>query len=112
MTLIRTQDDGYVSRSNPLPITSLGSSMLVTGIVNVTTSGTRVQLPDIPCREITLIAKTGTTGVIYVGDANTSSLSYGIDLSERDSYTFAVSNANMLYIDASVSGEGVSYVAL
>lgn len=111
MTLIRTSN-GNVGSSNPLPTLQAGSSMISTGLISVPTSGTRVQLPNIPCCEITIIAKSGNSGIIYVGGSATSSTNYGIDLSAHDSYTFAVSNANMIYIDASVSGEGVSYVAL
>ena len=81
-------------------------------MLNVTTAGERVRLPDIPCREVTIIAKRTTTGYIYVGDSLVSNLRYGVELSAKEAFTFAVANANQVWIDASVSGEGISYVAI
>jgi len=89
-----------------------GSAINSCGIVNVTTAGTRVQLPNIPCREVTIIAKRLTTGYIYAGNNAVSAASYGVELAAKESFTFAVANANQVYIDASVSGEGISYVAI
>ena len=89
-----------------------GSSIAVANVQNVTTAGTRVQLSSVACREITIIAKRANTGYIYVGGATVSSTVYGADLAALDSITLPVSNANEIYIDASVSGEGISYVAV
>lgn len=92
--------------------TLTGSSLLEANTVNVTLAGTRQQLPNKPCREVTIIAKRGNTGFIYVGKNNVSSTVYGASLAELDSITLDISNTNEVYIDASVSGEGVSYVAI
>ena len=92
--------------------TVVGSLANVSNVLNVTTAGVRVQLPDIPCREVTLIAKRTVTGYIYVGDSLVSNLRYGVELSAKEAFTFAVANANQIWIDASVSGEGISYVAI
>jgi len=81
-------------------------------LADVTTAGTRVQLPNIPCREVTVIAKDTNTGVIYVGGSDVASTKYGVKLKADGSFTFPVANVNQIYIDASVSGEGVSYVAI
>jgi len=89
-----------------------GSSTISGAVVNVTTAGSRVQLPDIDCREVTVIAKRTNTGSIYVGGVNVSSSIYGAELRPRDSITLSLSNANMIYIDAAVNGEGISYVAI
>lgn len=90
-----------------------GSTVPITGAVqNVTTAGTRVQLPNIPCSEITIIAKRTNSGYVYAGGSDVSSIVYGVELSAKESYTFAVANANQIYIDTSVSGEGISYVAI
>lgn len=88
------------------------SSTLKGALQTVTTAGTRVQLPNYPCREVTLIAKKGNTGSIYVGGNDVSSTVFGAELTAKDSVTLAVSNTNLIYIDASVSGEGISYVAI
>ncbi|MCM3763436.1 hypothetical protein [Neobacillus niacini] len=89
-----------------------GSNVLQGKLKNVVTAGTRVRLDDIPCREVTVIARKGNTGSIYVGGADVSSSVFGVELAAKDSFTFIVNNANLIYIDASVSGEGVSYVAV
>jgi len=89
-----------------------GSTVAEAKVVNVTLAGTRQQLDDKACREVTIIAKRGNTGYIYVGKSNVSSTVYGVELSELDSVTLEVSNTNEIYIDASVSGEGISYVAI
>ena len=90
-----------------------GSIVAITGIIqNVTTAGTRVQLPSVSCREVTIIAKRINSGYIYAGGSNVSSTVYGVELSAKESYTFAVANVNQIWIDASVSGEGISYVAI
>jgi len=82
-------------------------------LANVTTVGTRVQLPSFACREVTITAKRTNTGYIYASPDNlVSSAVYGIELSAKDSFTFTVANTNQIWIDASVSGEGISYVAL
>lgn len=89
-----------------------GSKVAEAKVVNVTLAGTRQQLDDKPCHEVTIIAKRGNTGYIYVGKSTVSSTVYGAELGELDSITLAVSNTNEIYIDASVSGEGISYVAI
>lgn len=90
---------------------ALGNS-LKGAIQNVTTAGTRIQLPAYSCKEITIIAKKGNTGSIFVGGSDVSSTVYGAELEKKESVTISVSNANLIYIDSSVSGEGVSYVAI
>ena len=89
-----------------------GSNLAEAKVVNVTLPGTRQQLDDKPCHEVTIIAKRGNTGYIYVGKSTVSSTVYGAELGELDSITLEVSNTNEIYIDASVSGEGISYVAI
>lgn len=89
-----------------------GSLTNICGLLNVTTAGTRIQLPNISCREVTIIAKRSNTGYIYAGNNLVSSTNYGVELAIKESFTFAVSNANLIYIDSSVSGEGISYVAI
>lgn len=101
-----------VSPENALPVQLTGSNLEVAAVVNVAFAGTRQQLPDKACREVTIIAKRGNTGYIYVGKGDVSSTVFGAELGELDSITLAVSNTNQIYIDASVSGEGISYVAI
>lgn len=91
---------------------SVGSNQLIGAIQKVTTSGTHIQLPSNPCREVTLIGLPSNTGLIYVGGNNVSSSVYGATLSAKDSITLAVNNTNLIWIDSSVNGEGISYVAI
>lgn len=93
-------------------IVPVGSQSISGKVQNVTAAGTRVQLANIPCREVTIIAKKANTGSIFVGGNDVSKTVYGVELAANESFTFNVENANILYIDALVSGEGVSYVAL
>lgn len=78
----------------------------------VVSAGVRVNLPNYPCREVTLIGLSSNTGSIYVGGNDVSSSVFGVELSAKDSITLAVNNTNLIWIDASVNGEGVSYVAI
>lgn len=95
-----------------IPSREQGSESITANIATVTTAGTAVQLPNIPCRKIVIIGLRGNTGYIYVGGSNVTSSVYGVDLGARDSITIEVSNANLLYINSTVNGEGVSYIAI
>lgn len=95
-----------------LNTTLSGSNLKEATTVNVLVAGTRVQLPDLVCSQVMIIAKRGNTGYIYVGGDDVSATVYGADLGELDCVVLPVSNTNEIYIDASVSGEGISYVAI
>jgi hypothetical protein len=81
-------------------------------VKDVTTAGTAVRLDDLPSTEVTVIAKKSNTGSIYVGGSDVSSTVYGVELLANESFTFNISNANAIYINSSVNGEGVSYVTI
>ncbi|MEI2341607.1 hypothetical protein [Priestia megaterium] len=104
--------DAAADSYKPLGDPRAGSSILSGKVKNVTTAGTAAALDDIACREVTVIAKKGNTGSIYVGGSDVSATTFGVELKANEAFTFAVSNAKLIYINASVSGEGVSYVAL
>jgi len=105
--------DADVDSDNPVPAELVGSNTIKGAVKNVTTAGTREQLhADYDCREVTIIAKRANTGYIYVGGSDVSSSVYGAELAGKDSITIIVNNLNLIYIDSSVSGEGVSYVAV
>ena len=93
-------------------VSIVGSLANVGNVLAVTTAGTRVQLPNIPCREVTVIARRLNTGYIYAGDVNVSATVFGVELAVKESFTFAVANANQVWIDSSISGGGISYVAI
>ncbi|MEH6941528.1 hypothetical protein [Bacillus sp. JJ722] len=118
MAYLNKDGDVYTSArqdADSKPITDVhvkGASKFTGNVAKVTTSGARVKLPANPCREVTIIALKGNTGSIYVGGANVSSTVFGVELLENESITIAVNNTDLIYIDASVNGEGVSYVAV
>jgi hypothetical protein len=95
-----------------LKVTDVGSQSITANVLNVTTAGTRVQLPTVVCKEVTIIAKKANTGQIYLGGSTVSSTVYGLLMDAKDSITLKVANANMLWIDASANGEGISYIIL
>lgn len=97
-----------------------------TGIQTVTTSGTRVQLtaasptPPASCISLTVQAKSSNTGTIYVGGSNVSASSkIGVALVNgatpaaaayfSPSSTTALYSTGAVWLDATVSGDGVSY---
>jgi len=91
----------------------VGSLVNVQGSKNVTVAGERVQLHvDQACREVLIKAKRINTGYIYVGTNEVSNTAFGIDLSANESITLQVANLNQIYLDSSVSGEGVTFIAL
>lgn len=94
------------------PIMNSGSSQLKGAVQLVTTAGTRVQLPDYPCRTITIVAKRSNTGSVFIGGSDVSSSVYGIELHASETFDIDLSNTNLLWIDSSVNGEGISYVAI
>ena len=99
--------------SNPGSIKLTGSITGKGALATVTTAGTRVQLPSFACRIVTVIAKLNNAGSIYASPDNlVSATNYGVELKAGSSYDFEVANTNQIYIDASVDGEGISYVAL
>lgn len=110
MGIIRTNDGVGVSEAHPLPTALTGSENIGHGEATVTTAGNRVQLPDVACSEVTITAKRGNTGYIYAGGAAVSSTSYGKELDATESLTLRVANLDQIWLDASVNGEGVTYL--
>ncbi len=94
------------------PVELKGSNALKGALATVATAGTRVRLPDYPCREVTIIARRLNTGSVFVGGADVSANVFGAELRANDSLTLTVSNTNLVYIDAAVAGEGISHVAI
>jgi len=90
------------------------------GQTTVTTAGTRARLAtgqNTSVLSVTIKALSTNTGIVYVGDHTVSS-SVGFELNARDTVTLETSdsdhaiNLTNIYLDASVSGEGVSFIYL
>lgn len=83
------------------------------GVVTVATAGKSVPLStDRKCQKVTITAKRGNTGYVYVGSNKVSSTSYGYELAARESIIIEISNLNLIYIDAQNNGEGVYFSAI
>ncbi|MCL6455064.1 MAG: hypothetical protein K6T78_15765 [Alicyclobacillus sp.] len=96
----------------PDQVSLTGSNAINAGVVTATSANTATQLPNVSCREVTVIGLKGNTGQIYVGGSNVSTSTYGAELDPKDSITIAVNNANLVWFVATVAGEGISYVAV
>lgn len=83
------------------------------GVTTVTIAGTDVALAvSTPCVKIDIQAQTDNTGFIAVGGQGvdaTEATGTGIELEAGDVYSLEIDNLADIYIDATVSGEGVRY---
>ena len=90
----------------------LGANGVSGGTRTVTTAGTAVQLSvaSVPCKRVFIQALSANTGVIAVGGSGVLAASMnGQYFYATQGDWFEVSNLNLIYIDASVNGEGVGY---
>jgi len=83
------------------------------GLKVVSSAGTDVVLGgDVDCKKIDIQSQTDNTGLIAVGftgvDA-TEATGTGVILYAGDTYSLEITNLNLIYIDSTVSGEGVRY---
>jgi hypothetical protein len=93
------------------------ASTIHDGSATVTTAGTAAPLiaAPTPCISVAICAKTTNTGVIAVGGSTvvaSSSTRRGIPLSPGDSVSLDIADVSQIYIDATVSGDGVTYTYL
>lgn len=98
-----------VSTTDPMPVAAAPSTSLNSNVTTVTTAGTRVQTASNACKSVTVKAKLANTGIIYVGGSGVTSAN-GFQLAAGDTVSFDISNTNLIYIDSSVNGEGISFV--
>ena len=86
------------------------------GQKNVTTAGTAVQLPDVKVPDgcqLTIIAKPGNAGLIYLGYSKAAAESTTGRFDALDAgiaHSLKITNANLVWIDAANNGEGISYI--
>lgn len=80
------------------------------GSKTVATSGVAEALGNEACYRVHVRANTDNSGIIVFGDNTvTASPVNGAYLEAGESITLNIENINLVYIDASVSGEGVSF---
>ena len=84
------------------------------GQKTVTTAGTEVQLvaSSTVCSSVTIKAIYNNTGYIAVGSNSSVTMANGFLLSPNESISLDVDNVQDVYIDSSVSAEGVSWIAI
>lgn len=89
-------------------ITGIGN-----GVTTVTTAGTDVALAgSTACKRVTIQAQTDNTGLIAVGATGvdaTEATGTGIVLYPGDAFELDIDNLADIYIDSTVSGEGVRF---
>jgi hypothetical protein len=96
---------------NETPVLPRIPDTLGTGTKTVTTAGVRVQLSTdetITCMYVIVCAKVTNTGYIFLGGSDVSSTS-GIPLAALEKIRIDIDRLNKIYIDSSVSSEGVLY---
>ena len=78
----------------------------------VSTAGTQVALASSQAitHSVTIMAQSGNSGWIYIGNSSVSS-SNGYILDAGDTLELKIANLATVYVDSSVNGEGVSYIA-
>lgn len=93
------------------PISIASPTLIYHNKKTVTTAGNRVALASSQAvRSVCIKALITNTGYIYVGDSSLSSTN-GFQLLAGDTVSLDISNLNTIYIDSSVSGEGVTYIS-
>lgn len=101
-----------VSIAATVTTTETVPTTIYNGKKTVTTAGTRVTLASSQAiKSVTIKALAANTGTIYVGDGSVSSTT-GFQLAAGDSISMDIANLATVNLDASVSGEGVSYLAV
>jgi hypothetical protein len=94
-------------------VSSFGQSLpssIGNGEKDVATSGSAVPLvaTSTSCVDVLIQSKNDNTGNIYVGGGSVSS-SNGVCLYPSESIAINIDNLDEIYIDSSVSGEGVVF---
>lgn len=99
--------------TNGAPIGAAGTTGIGHGVKTVTTAGTDEALASsTACRWVSIQAQTDNTGVIAVGASGvdaTVATGTGVALAAGDTFTLEITNLATVYIDATVSGDGVRY---
>lgn len=102
-----------VGDDNPTPISMVPYATIGDGRKVVAAAGTREALASsTACRFVVVTAETDNTGIVVVGGATviaSLSIRRGTPLSAGDSITIEVANLALLYLDATVTGDGVTY---
>ncbi len=72
----------------------------------VKTAGVRQHCSDYQCGQIIVEANLSNTGYIFIGDAEVSSTKHVLRLLAGQTGVLSLRNSNIMYYDATMSGEG------
>ena len=101
-----------VSAAAPLPVDQIYSG-ISNGRKVVTTAGTAVTLASsTTCRKVDITAETDNTGVIVVGGSTVVAAlatRQGTPLNAGDTLSVFITNLSSVYLDSTVSGDGVTF---
>lgn len=94
-------------------IVLIAATYIFNNIVANTTSGIRtaISITSVPIKSILIKAVITNTGTMYIGNSTVSS-SNGYPLVAGESVSLDISNLNTIYIDSSVNGESITYIAI
>jgi len=113
LTTLVSQTDGIEASLTSIAGNTALQTEIGHGSKAVTTAGTDLALAaSTACRRVIIMARTSNTGVIAVGASGvdaTLSTGDGVLLYPGDSIDFQIDNLADVYIDATVSGEGVRF---
>ena len=102
------------SASSPLPVTLATVTGIADGRKVVTTATTRVQLAaSTSCKQVIITAETDNTGIIAVGGSTVVAAlatRTGVPLNPGDSVALEIDNLADIWLDSTVSGDGVTFV--
>ncbi len=93
-------------RESALPTFPTG---VETGQQTVAAAGTQEQISATVGKAISIKALSTNTDLVYVGDSTVSAAD-GYELAAGESIDLELEDTSVLYVDAAVSGEGVSYL--
>lgn len=111
---------GASAAGGPTAVGIRGATSIVDGTVSVTTAGTRVQMPDVPCSRVMIqshpangdLGTAGATIVVggggVIADPNTRR---GLALFSTQWQEFRVDNLRRLYLDSTENGGKINYIA-
>ena len=97
--------DGKVPLTGKLTITTAGTPQRITSTSTYLTSGVTVRARGGS-------VGTSNTGLIYVIGSNAAGAANGYDLAPGESVFIETNDLNTVWIDAAVSTEQISYVAI
>ncbi len=111
-TILPVKIDASTGRILTSTVTTTSTpSTIYNGSQTVTTAGTAVALASsTTIKSVIVKAKYSNTGTIYIGDASVSSAN-GLELEAGDAVSIDIDDLSTVYIDSSVNGEGVNYLA-